>query len=407
MQKTAQRRGILNKLKEKTNISGHIAEKYFQPELLRVMNSLRTSDNDIRSVILGKSYDGGDPGANPISLKSLLKSAKTNLNRREYMNAVTDLGNFHKKLSEISKSIGKLNFDVNKIHHQFLFQGLDKQPDRKEQLKDLHNRWAQQERDFLIKQAGIGDFLVNTFSRRGRALAVWEKKYPKKMAQLKEQSLNILNQSQVMFESLLESLKVLATARAERSVDAYVAEASNIVKNYQKYDNNFKTYYTGVVKPLVDEAEIFIDKQPVENPKELGKQDIGVTPTPSSGPSSPAPAASVPELKTMPPVPELNLPSTQAPAQQIGQSFPAAQAVPLPDDSNSNLPHDTEPHIRVAPDQKVRVAAHAKFMSSLESMSEESPAILAAYIKKYARAIEEIDLETSIKLFGIAKSIKG
>jgi hypothetical protein len=51
--------------------------------------------------------------------------------------------------------------------------------------------------------------------------------------------------------------------------------------------------------------------------------------------------------------------------------------------------------------------AHTKFYTTLESLSSESPVLLAAYIAKYARAIQATDPSTSIQLFKIAKNIKG
>lgn len=400
MHKTAQGRG-LSVLKDWTNVSGRVAEKYFQPELLRIMNSLRKADNDARSIALGKVYENGDPGSDPISLKALLKSAKTNLNRREYIAAVTELGRFHKKMSDINNILTKFSkVDVNKIHHQFLFQDLDKNQQRKDHLRDLHNRWAAHIQENMVKEAGILDFFVNIGTKRGRALAAWEKRYPEKVRKIKEQSLSILNSSQNLFDNFLQLLSVMATARAERDVDGFVKAIDGLSKIYNKYDNEFKVYYNDTVKPLVTEAEVFVDKTPVPDAKELGKQDVGATsPQPPSGPAP-----------VNVPVPDLNLPAQPPPQPQpVGQTFPAAKPVELPDDSNPNLPHDTEPRIRVEefPSQKVRVAAHAKFMSSLNALANESPIILAAFIKKYARSIEESDPETSIKLFGIAKSIRG
>src|SRR5574338_383594 len=96
MQKNAQSkrelgRGIGSWLKDiPSAISGKATEKYFNPEFLKVMTSLRKVDNNLRSIVSGESVgtedgDNGDPGKYKISLKALLKQIKSNLNRREYM----------------------------------------------------------------------------------------------------------------------------------------------------------------------------------------------------------------------------------------------------------------------------------------------------------------------------------
>ena len=107
MQKTAQRksgkRSILNKIREMTNVSGIAAEKFFNPEFERVMDSLRQADNKIRAVVSGQDIEGEDPGDDYMSLKDLYKSAKSNFSRREYMTSVAFLGRFHKKVNDENK----------------------------------------------------------------------------------------------------------------------------------------------------------------------------------------------------------------------------------------------------------------------------------------------------------------
>ncbi len=49
---------------------------------------------------------------------------------------------------------------------------------------------------------------------------------------------------------------------------------------------------------------------------------------------------------------------------------------------------------------------HQSFYESLQSLSNEDPRILAAYISKYAKSIQKNDLATAVKLFNIVKRIK-
>ena len=133
MQKTSQKRSMLNKIREMTNVSGIAAEKYFNPQFEEVMNNLREVDANIRSIAAGKPLDNGNPGSDPVALKDLLKSAKSNLNRREFMMSVAELGRFHKKIADIVLELGRLQNKVDEVHHQFLFQDLG--DEHKKELK--------------------------------------------------------------------------------------------------------------------------------------------------------------------------------------------------------------------------------------------------------------------------------
>src|SRR5271166_1205891 len=98
MNKIAQRRSLLNQLREKINIPGAYLEGFFKPELDRVMTSLKELDDRIRSVLTGKKIGKAEAPADNVAVKDLLKSAQKNFNRREYMAVVADLGHFHKKM---------------------------------------------------------------------------------------------------------------------------------------------------------------------------------------------------------------------------------------------------------------------------------------------------------------------
>ena len=265
MQKFSQKRGLKNWLKDKTNLSGSVAEKYFDPELLKVMNSLRKTDNDIRSIALGKQYEGGDPGSSDKSLKNLIKSAKSKINRRLYMEAVSELGEFHKKCSEINTAISHFKIDLNKVHHMFLFKKFE--DENKKKLKELHDKFAYHEFK-ILKLAGMADFFSN-LTGAGRARAAWEARYPKKVGELKAACSTILDISQSLYNNLLSSLDEMASARAERQPDNFEKTMLQFSKNYEKYNLTFKELYNKVLRPIINDSEIFIENK-IEEAKDPG-----------------------------------------------------------------------------------------------------------------------------------------
>ncbi len=403
MQKVAQKRGLLSKLKEMTDVSGITAEKYFQPELLRIMTELRKIDNNVRSIALGKPVDGGDPGDDLVSMKDLIKSIKSNLNRREYMLAVAELGRFNKKLSDIYKNIVNFNKDVDKIHHQFLFQGLSPENLQYQRLKELHQKWADQQANELIKKASIMDFFHNIGTRRGRALVAWEKRYPEKVKRLKEHSLNMLERSQRTFDNLLITFKIMAEARADRNIDQYMKSAEALIKDYQKYENEFKNYYNSEIRPLIDSAGLFtqVEAVPAEEAKEMGKQEIKApTDTPKFEAELATPTSEQPPIGQRVP----QFPQPTATPEAVAPAAEKEAITPPPTVPSPILQEQKSP---VKPPVKPQKKAYVDFIKSLESLSHEDPLILASYIKKYAHQIASKDPETSIQLLNIVRSIKG
>ncbi len=412
MDKFAQERGILNKIREKINQP--IAEGFFKPELARIMNDLKVADDNIRSVLVGQKV--GKPSADFTpgrSIKDLLKSAHSNFNRREYMSGVADLGEFHKRLFDATKLIDKLDLSVNKIHHNFLFQSLS--PKQRENIKGLQEYMKAASdaanEPYFIKEAGIGgimDFFHNVGTRRGWALAAWEKKYPKVVKDLRDGGTRLVDAADTALANTLAHLKDMATARAIRQVDDYMDAAKKIKAEYAKFDGGdkgFRAYYTNVITPYLKKQE------------EFEKEEAAKKPAPDA--ATPAPTVSTtPSAST-----------TTAPTAPMGAGFVGVAPSPWgssapPGASPPFAPHQEEV-IEVSPDdpdvklispppgEKTQPSpppvhtAHARFYNSLEAMGNEDPRILASYIAKYAAHIQKDDPEAAIKLFSLSKQIKG
>jgi len=404
-------RGILNELREKINMPGSYLEGFFKPELDRVMNALKSLDDKLRSILTGKKIGTAEAPAITQSAKDLLKSARTNFNRREYMTGVADLGMFHKKLFDITQEISKFFVDVNKIHNKFLFEGTDE-----EKLKRLREHMERKAAldipEYFIKEAGIMDFFYNIGTKRGRSLMAWEKKYPKQTKELREWGLKLIDEGDTLLNDTLAYMKEMATARAIRRPDDYMEAANKIKASFDKFDSGgkgFKAYYSNVILPFMKLRE------------DISAQDKAKEPSPMPTPTGPAPGQT--ELGSTPGAPpggppgpggtQLTMPSpplgggyiTVAPSQFATPSVPAQEpSIPPPPDTLRDV--SAPEHEEVPPEKRVRVA-HSNFLASLEAMSKEAPNVLASYISKYAKSIQGDDPETAINLFKIAKKIRG
>jgi hypothetical protein len=403
MDKTAQKRSILNQLREKVNMPGSYLEGFFKPELDRVMTSLKSLDDRIRSELTGKQIGTADAPAIATSSKDLLKMARTAFNRREYISGVSDLAMFHKKMQNVVNDIDKFFVDVNKIHHKFLFEGVE--DEKVKRLREhMENKTASLVADQLLKQAGLVDFLLNIGTKRGRGLAAWEKKYPKETKALREGGVKLLDQADTLLANTISILKEMATARAIRRPDDYMDAANKIKGEFNKFDSGdkgFKSYYQTAIMPWMKiKDEIDSKNTPPAPVGPTGQSEVGTNPPPAP-PSAPPPSGPSGPAASLPP--GASPPFTPAPVEEQAPDTERTPAVQAP------LPNGVDPgtQVRVAPgDPKVRVA-HSQFFKSLESMGQEDPIILSGYISKYAKSIQGNDPETAIALFSILKKLKG
>lgn len=277
MDKTAQKRSLLNKLEEMTNVSGFSAENVpllKQDGFREVMDNLRKVDDDIRSIAVGKSIGDSTIDTDGVSLKELLNEAKKNINRREYTIAISFLGRFRKKIRQINDLGKAFDSDVSGIHEKLLLDGLD--DETQNHLRELRQSFAMQ------KEAGIKDFLVNILSSRGKALKHWEKTYPNQVKKLKEETKGMLNRSSSLYDILLDSLGKLGAFRAKRQVDVYATELNNLSKRVNDYEKAFKVFYDTNVKG-------FLDRLPQPKEEEMKQDTTEVAPLPVLSPETQKP----------------------------------------------------------------------------------------------------------------------
>jgi len=448
MEKTAQQRGRLNKLRELINRPGRGLKSYIDPEWSKLMTQLQTTDNKIRAIASGEVIDGASPGDDAVSMKQLLKDARTKFNRREYLVVGSLLGRFHKKMDDIIREAKNFKLDFEDVHNKFLFAPLtdNKEKDRDthlEHLRQLRQRFGEEHPPYFIKEAAVGDIwdmIHNLYSSRGRALTMWEKRYPQKVKALRDGSQSLLNQADGLQASLLSTLKEMATARATNNLNGYLELVEKKIANNKQwvdFDKNFKDYYSKNLKPAIDSASMPggaatpepKKELPKEERKELGGQEVATpaggapaSAAPSSPPSSPPPSgggAPATDPSQLAPSPEyLRQPTMIPPAPGVPNvQQPAGQAVqtPPPPSESGVIPINEQlqdiqqqQQQQSEPPVKYRVAAeHKQFYTVLESMANENPLVVSAFIRKYARSIQSTDPETAIKLFTISKQLKG
>src|SRR5271166_6422462 len=321
MQRTAQKReGRLRKLLT-TNIGDYLGGKAFEkasPDFAKIVEEMNDTDEAVRKIASGEGED--------ISPKTLLKQAKSNTNRREYMKASADLGRFHRKMYDIVLALSSFKKNIDRTHEKFLFQDLD--DDTKKHLMTYRGKWASNDfQPYFIKEGNfLADFYHNLVDERGRALAGWEKRYPGKVKKLRDSTVTILSLSEKLFSILLNQLKLMDKARTTRNPDTYINLSNKIIEAFQKYDNGehgFKKYYNDNIKEVLEQQEWYKD-HPVETAP-VGAPPVVVSPAIVPG----SPAADITSKMQRPIIPPGwgKLPPTPlskplpAPGQQIEEKI--------------------------------------------------------------------------------------
>jgi hypothetical protein len=437
MNKIAQRRGRWNKLREKIDLPGKLMES-FSPEFQELMDHLREVDDKIRE-------EASD-------LKDLLKVAKTNFNRREYMTAIAYLGRFHDKMENIDRELSQLSTIVDLKHNEFLFGDIDPEhltylvnkfgpkfqeamqkmnPKFQQKFQVLKPKASQLERASLEKEAGITDWWHNITTNRGKTLAAWEKRFPKYARELKTQTNNILNKSEALLNYLMASLKAMASLRATRKLEEYLRTATRLKEKYKSYNAAFTNFYNSQVKRFIDYQ---VAQQAINQPNPTVVQSpaasplpAGIPPVPPTTPSAlaPDPYADVPtppgHFRTHSPIipfvskTPLDFGPHKERVEKLKEIEKArkeqlAAPVPAEPDTVRVLPVEpaATPEVEVGetPTAKQnKKSDHEAFLSSIGTLENENPLVLAKEIISYAQTIAAENPEISNKLYKIAQNL--
>jgi hypothetical protein len=432
MDKLAQRRGKIDKFKENVNLPGKMMEAY-SPELQALMEVLRETDDNIREI-------ASPEGDKANTLKDLLKVAKTNFNRKEYMIAISFLGKFHDKLELVDKELSKLQNSVDAKHYEFLFGDID--PSHIDYLTnglgEKFNKYLKTPTGILTtaslnKEADVTDWWHNITSDRGKALSAWEKRFPQYVKDLKNQTGLMINKSESLLNFLLTSLKMMSGFRNARKLEDYIKVAKKLQEKFKGYNITFLQFYNKYVKKLIEYQKSESSLRQIMSPEEAAKEmtkplfnvmvpsnDNSQTLTPSSNTES---LNFLPSEKRDPRVtPDSELPTLSRPVPAPISSSPLPFPTPLPRaliDSSSQP--DTKPDSVTAVDTPTLLSPgiqrktplseamdHTSFLQSLAAMEHNHPMVIAKELISYAKSIEIHDAEMSKKLLGIAqRALKG
>jgi hypothetical protein len=392
MEKLAQERGLLNKLREKTDISGRILES-LNSEFASMMEKLRSTDERIRS--------------HAQNVKGNVRAAKSLVARRDYLSAATNISAFHEKCRIISAELQKFIGGVDLKHYKFLLDQFDDEqkqqlfgynPEQEIKLEDgeVSNVDDKMIMASLEKQAAwfnstdpLADLANNLTSSRSHAMRALEKRFSISfLKELKGNTNVMVIKSQHFLQALLTIFKKLGTALAKRNVNYYIEAAKIFISKFAAYHQLFVKYYEKSILPLKQQHEKLLQMVEEEKARKL-EEEAAKQRKEIVQPYFPKPA---------PPKSTLPIPPPKAPLPPKSEKL-MYQPSNLTDLLNEE-PEEEQPF-----DLTKRKSAK-QFIVVIEKLAKENDhKSLMLEVLAFSEALEDTDQDASLKLLAIAEGM--
>lgn len=215
--KFAQRRSGWQWLKEKGNLSRHMAET-FSSVFKDQMEILREVDSEIRE--------------NAAGLPHYLKEAKKALKQRRYL--------------DVAHFLNRINQDVKVV----LNEGNKLKELREDHIDDFYGdyKYFDPNEQIFSKEAGLLDF----FDDRQRAAKVLEKIYKNKTKKRNRDMQKLVNDAERAVNNILNRFEIMGDLRASGKISDYISELDKISQIQNKFEESFKEKYFEHIAPMVE-----------------------------------------------------------------------------------------------------------------------------------------------------------
>lgn len=420
---------------------GKVLERVFNPEITEIMNKLDKADDTIRKVIEDVNPD------------KLLKNVKSNVYRREYLVAISDLSEFHDAMKLINDTLVDFNKEYeDKVHTKFMFEGLKQKGNEKarQRLLDLEKKFASTIADLEMKKEAanfLQDFWGRHISERGRALKAWEDRFGDRSKALKEALNGIVVMSENFTNLLSECLDEMSTFRRKRLFEKYEEQSIRIRNAFNQYTKEFRAFYNNHAKKLIAQLKAFEAKQGLQqssiNPGDGSIIDSSGLPATVEF-AKPSEKVETPKAVTEDKPKEgpkkyfdnngmkhrLNGPAIEYPnggiwffhGKEIGRTSTSnpnndklieSLKQKLQELESAKIKKDVKESVKEEPKQEFPLqsmeigskASFDNFIKELEVFADEDQSFLISRIAKYATAIQHKSPETALKLINIIDNL--
>lgn len=292
--KTAQTLKKRHKARRLINFSGH-ALQGLSPAFRKIVKELDKVDKKVRKEAEDLNY--------------YLGMAKSFYRRKDYISSANYLRKFHEKAKLIHHNLnsfinGTEKENISKHIKQFILNK-SKGKSKKELFDYDPDKDLNKIDDGIIAQAQLGkaikdwwrvpgrfsDMLSNFTDSKSQSMKNLESNFSvEEFERLKEDTEEMLKQSNSFYKHLINSFQSLGAAWATRNVGAYSSEIkNNINKEYDPFHKQFVEYYKNNIIPLkkeqeeMDEANRKTQEEQAANREKLQQNLISPDPFPEDG----------------------------------------------------------------------------------------------------------------------------
>lgn len=382
MDKFAQQRSLRSKIYETVNLTGATSEA-LHSELQEAMDEIRGADQKIREYAQDTRF--------------FIRTAKSYLRRREYLNAATAVAAFHERCRHIEFTLKKLINSREIKHFDYFLDNLD--PSNKEMLFSYNPneeiKEACEEFNEIVKEAGIYDAVKhniqnisditqdtgsNIITNKGRSRRLLEKRFDFGfMQEIKTKTAKLVQEAEKMFRHLIKLFDEMESGVSRRNPKLYQTKAKEFIKYFTIFHKVFDDYDKTILKQLREhEASRKAEEQ--KKADEIAKEKIEKE------------QQAVEEAKKSPLV-------TPFKSSYDEPSFEEWE--------KENIPSGEE-NIKVLDklEKERQKAAHSSFINELEiHASKEDTHSFIQKLLDYSEQLEDKDPESSSHLLMIAKNV--
>jgi hypothetical protein len=428
VEKIAQQRSFLSKVRESLGLQGKILEE-LNIEFAHFMNKLRETDERIRD----QASD----------LKEAAKNSISFVRHRDYLSAAANISSFHERVRRIAAELQHFNSTVDLRHYSFLLQQMSDEdkhklfqynPSADIKLADLTASNSAIKKA-LIKQAGLSDWWMqkeaagwwfypstpgDDAARRGTAAKALEKRFKVKfLAELKKATTAMTERTYKFYRYLLSTFKKLGWAVATRKIDKYMLIAQDFIKNFEIYHKAFLDYYTKQITPIKEQQEKVLAE---ERTKEEAEKKSMEGHFQARAPQRSGPAADIglegksgPYVKEHQPLP---IPANEE--GPIGSHMPPPRVEPVSIEPIKNTIEKNYPIDLIKQKEKLmyeqpqlddlmqnlRDRKANEFLNTIQKLaSDDNVDGMIAEILSQSEQLEEVNAEQSLQLLAIAEGM--
>lgn len=260
MDKLAQERGKLSKLKQVLNVKRHLT-RGLDSKYRKLSDNTETLDTLIRQTLIGDKDN---------SFVRKVRLAQSNFNRDNYLQCGIEIDNAVQMLTDAKVYLDKANLELADKFPEIIKSRFEESGGKKEDLERIlkKNKLASLEMKAksikdagFVKDAGISDWFSNLKTDMGDAaynashFSLWKKLFTKSAPVVKATG-KIVSDLQSVAKVTIDLLGKMAQELSASDLENYFSISSKLSKEIEKFIKLYDTYKELYLTPLINKINV-------------------------------------------------------------------------------------------------------------------------------------------------------